>query len=118
MQKYPSQKGQTLIIVAFAAVILVGFAALAIDGSRVFSDRRHAQNAADTSVLAAALAKQHGQSVVSAAMLRATSNGYDNNGTTNVVEVYNPPTDGTYAGNSEYIQIKITSHVKTTFARV
>ncbi|HEX9332631.1 MAG TPA: pilus assembly protein TadG-related protein, partial [Anaerolineales bacterium] len=51
------ERGQALILIAFAAVGLVGFAALAIDGSRVFSDRRHAQNAADTAVLAAALAK-------------------------------------------------------------
>ncbi len=52
-----SEKGQALVIIALAAVGLFAFTALAIDGSRVFSDRRHAQNAADTAVLAAALAK-------------------------------------------------------------
>ena len=45
------ERGQALVIIALAAVVLFGFAALSIDGSRVFSDRRHAQNAADTSVL-------------------------------------------------------------------
>src|SRR5687768_3698245 len=52
-----SEKGQALVIIALAAVGLFAFTALAIDGSRVFSDRRHAQNAADTAALAAALAK-------------------------------------------------------------
>lgn len=118
MNSYSSEKGQVLIIIAFAAVALFAFAALAIDGGMVFSDKRHAQNAADTAVLAAALAKVRGQNFNTAALNRATTNGYDNNSTTNTVEVYNPPTDGNYAGNNEYIQVKITSHVNTFFARV
>jgi len=112
-----SEKGQALIIIAFAAVALFAFAALAIDGSMVFSDKRHAQNAADTAAMAAALAKLRDQDYVTAAKTRATSNGYDNLAT-NDVEIYNPPKDGSYAGNSEYIQVIITSYVPTTFARV
>jgi Flp pilus assembly protein TadG len=118
MKKKSSEKGQALIVIALTAIILFSFAALAIDGSVVFSDRRHAQNAADTAALAAALAKVRGQAYTTAATSRAASNGYDNNGTTNIVQVNNPPVDGTYSGNSEYIQVKITSHVNTYFARV
>ena len=44
-----SQRGQALVMIALAAIGLFAFAALAIDGSTIFSDRRHAQNAADTS---------------------------------------------------------------------
>ncbi|NUQ85241.1 MAG: hypothetical protein HUU11_11055 [Anaerolineales bacterium] len=55
MNTNKSQRGQALILIAFGIVALVGFTALAVDGGRVFSDRRHAQNAADTSALAAAL---------------------------------------------------------------
>ena len=113
-----SEKGQALIVIALAATVLFSFAALAIDGSMVFSDKRHAQNAADTAVLAAALAKVRGQSFDTAAMTRATSNGYNNDGTNNTVEVNNPPADGYYAGNNEYIQVKITSHVHTIFTEV
>ena len=54
------EHGQALVVIAIAAVALFGFAALAIDGSMVFSDRRHAQNAADTAALDAALAKTRG----------------------------------------------------------
>lgn len=111
-------RGQALIIIALAMVGLVSFAALAIDGGMVFSDRRHSQNAADTSALAAALAKLRGQNFTAAALARAASNGYDNNGVSNIVQVNNPPISGTYAGNDEYIQVIITSYVKTTFARI
>ncbi|MGE5377389.1 MAG: pilus assembly protein TadG-related protein [Bacteroidota bacterium] len=120
-----TERGQALIIIAFAAVALFAFAALAIDGSIVFSDRRHAQNAADTAALAAALAKTRQQAYIPVAFSRAASNGYNNNGTSNVVEVYMcSDTQATCTAlpadaiPSEYVQVKITSHVKTYFARV
>jgi hypothetical protein len=47
-----SEKGQALILLVFAAVALLGFTALAIDGGMVYADRRHAQNAADAASLA------------------------------------------------------------------
>ena len=112
------ESGQTLVIIAFAAIGLFAFAALAIDGSMVFSDKRHAQNAADTAALDSALSKTRGGTWQQEGLDRATSNGYNNNGTSNEVEVYSPPIDGNYAGNSQYIQVKITSHVNTFFARV
>ena len=114
-----SEKGQALILIALAAVALFGFAALAIDGSVIFSDRRHAQNAADTAALDAALAKARNNSNwETEGLARAASNGYENNGTTNDVVLYSPPVDGPYKDNNQYIQVKIRSDVKTTFARV
>ena len=123
-----TEKGQALIFITLIAIALFAFAGLAIDGSIAFSDERHAQNAADTSALAAALAKIRGNdwnNTVTTARARATSNGYNNNGTTNVVEVYlcndaNATCNALPAGATpaDYIQVKITSHVKTYFARV
>lgn len=112
------ENGQALVMIALAAVALFAFAALAIDGSNVFSDRRHAQNAADTSAMAAALSKIRAGTWNADGLARAASNGYDNDGSTNEVYVYNPPIDGVYAGNSQYIQVKITSRVDTYFAQV
>jgi Putative Flp pilus-assembly TadE/G-like len=54
---YSRERGQALVIIALAAIGLVGIVGLAIDGSAKFSDRRHAQNAADTAALAGALTK-------------------------------------------------------------
>lgn len=49
-----SERGQVIVILSIAIVGLLGFAALALDGGMLYSDRRHAQNAADTSSLAGA----------------------------------------------------------------
>lgn len=140
------ERGQALIMIALAVVGLFGFSALAIDGSRIFSDRRHAQNAADTAALAAALARvravgsnldANGNPIqsaidaetVDAGMKRAASNGYENDANS-TVEVHmcdevqslnlQPPCEGLPGGVtlSEYIQVKIVSTIPTTFARV
>ena len=124
-----SEKGQALVLIALAAVGLFGFAALSIDGGMVFSDRRHAQNAADTAALAAALARVRAPSnpdgaAVTAGLARATSNGYDND-TNSTVEVHICDETGIVcegmpagADPSDYIQVKIISIVNTTFARI
>lgn len=113
-----TQHGQAIIVIALAAIGLFAFAALAIDGSAIFSDRRHAQNAADTAALEAALTKVRGGAWQADGLSRAADNGYNNNGTTNDVVFYNPPVDGPYQGNNQYIQVKIRSDVRLFFTRV
>jgi hypothetical protein len=49
-----SERGQVMVVLVLAIVILLGFSALAIDGGMVYSDRRIAQNAADAAALAGA----------------------------------------------------------------
>jgi hypothetical protein len=133
-RKIFGERGQALILIALAAVGLFAVAGLAIDGSAKYSDRRHAQNAADTAALAGALAKVNPQpgdppwNIV--ALNRAGDNGYDNshndsNGPTNDVSVNSPPVSGMYAACNDprfdchdYVQVIITSHVRTWFARV
>jgi Tfp pilus assembly protein PilX len=46
-----SERGQALVLIVLALVGLLGFTALAVDGSMVYADRRFAQNAADASAL-------------------------------------------------------------------
>ncbi|MEA3349702.1 MAG: Tad domain-containing protein [Chloroflexota bacterium] len=53
--EHNSERGQAILLLALGAVAMLGFAALAIDGGMVYSDRRHAQNAADAASLAGAL---------------------------------------------------------------
>ena len=126
MKPRSQERGQALIMIALAVVGLFGFTALAIDGSRVFSDRRHAQNAADTAALAAALAKVRGNNFVQAGLDRAASNGYVTDADSSV-DVHlcsdvglNPACEGIPGGDdkSEYIQVKIVSTIPTTFARI
>ena len=47
-----SERGQAIVLITLAMVVLLGFTALAVDGSMVYADRRHAQNTADLSSLA------------------------------------------------------------------
>lgn len=147
MKSIKNERGQVLIIIALAAIGLFGIVGLAIDGSAKFSDRRHAQNAADSAALAAAWTKMdalyNGDSDVSpttsgwatcpppsgvlpspvceatqlAGLDRADSNGYDDN-PLDEVEVYSPPISGYYQNNKDYVQVIITSKINTTFARV
>jgi Flp pilus assembly protein TadG len=118
-RKTNPERGQALIIIVLATIVLAGMAGLVIDGGNVFLDKRNAQNAADSAALAAALTRGRGGSnVAGAALDNAAQNGYDNDGSTNVVEVHYPPTDGPYKNNAEYVQVVITSNVKTYFARV
>ncbi len=49
-----SEQGQALILIVLGIVALLGFAALAIDGGRIYTDRQDMQNASDTSSLAGA----------------------------------------------------------------
>jgi hypothetical protein len=132
MKLKSQERGQALVLITLAAIGLFGFTALAIDGSRVFSDRRHAQNAADTASLAAALSKiradppETGDAVaVTAGLDRAASNGFDD--TNSLVEVHfcdepnlDPPCQGLPPGAnpSEYIQVVIRLSTPTTFARI
>jgi hypothetical protein len=128
MRAKPTERGQALVIIALAVVGLFGFSALAIDGSRVFSDRRNAQNAADTASLAAALTiiRGTGDEFKDAAIDRAASNGYVTDADS-VVEVHlcNDPTISTpceglpsSASPENYVQVKITSTIPATIARI
>src|SRR5689334_4521569 len=128
------EHGQALIMIAFAVVGLVAFTALAIDGGRVFSDRRHSQNASDTSALAAALerVRRPTEDWQSVAVSRAANNGYSSADGTSHVDVYLcsdlPQTVNGYtmtckglpsgADPSEYVYVHIKSVVNLLFSRI
>lgn len=54
MRRRRSENGQIIVIIALLIVVILGTAALAIDGTRVYSDRRSSQAAADSAALAGA----------------------------------------------------------------
>src|SRR5512139_1521892 len=125
--KKTSQRGQALILVALAIVGLVGFTALAIDGSIIFSNHRHSQNASDTAAYAGALSyvRNTTGNWQQAARDRAADNGFAAaNGAT--VDVYlcsqlPLPVDGrvldcqglpTGAVKSDYVYVHIKSKVE------
>lgn len=114
----PSEKGQAIIIIIFAIVGLIGMSALAIDGTSAYADSRRAETAASAAALTAALTRIEGGDWRAAALSIAATNGYNNDGETNMVELNTPPLSGPYTGNAEYIEVIITSRLQTYFANV
>lgn len=111
-----SESGQVILLVVLALIGLLAFTALAIDGGMVYSDHRNAQNAADASALAGALALANNQidQIVPQALARAETNDFNNDQVNNWVNVYYPPMDGTYQGDPHYVQVKIRSRSNTS----
>jgi len=117
-----TDSGQAIILLVLALVGVLGFAALAIDGGNIFTEQRRAQNAADNAALGAAYDYSQGVTslgtLTTSARANAALNGFDNNGTSNWVDFYSPPTSGPYAGNANYMQVVITRTVPTALARM
>ncbi|MEW6286514.1 MAG: pilus assembly protein TadG-related protein [Chloroflexota bacterium] len=130
MKGFNSQKGQALILIVFGIVALIGFTALAVDGGRVFSDRRNAQNAADTSALAAAWkyidSRNDRTAAITEGTQRAGSNGYQTDADSTVEVVFCDTVKGTAnecklpngVNPAEFVRVRITSIVPMTFGRV
>lgn len=142
--KPSSEQGQVLVLVVLGFVVLLGFVALAIDGSMVYSDRRFAQNASDASSLAgggaAALSLENSYidysnfncsnsavitaqtTAKSAAINRAGSNDFSID--TNISDQHGVTTscgqDNNGSWVDKYIDINtwITSDTSTTFAHL
>jgi Flp pilus assembly protein TadG len=113
-----SQSGQAMVLFAIALLGLLAFVALTADVGKLYVDRRNAQSAADSAAFAAAVAKVKGNNIQTAGATAALTNGFNNNGTTNTVSVYNPPNSGPYAtdpNKNDYVQVIITSTMTTSF---
>ena len=80
-----TERGQVLILLTVGVITLLGFTALAIDGGRIYSERRNIQGISDTASMTGALyiAKTEGAITTAvkeqaklAALHRAETNGY------------------------------------------
>ncbi|MBW8009994.1 MAG: hypothetical protein FVQ83_01965 [Chloroflexi bacterium] len=125
-----SESGQVMYLIAVGLIVMFGFVALAIDGGRIYSDRRKAQNTADTSAFAGALAIAQSpggdptslpagtiNNAEAAIDVRSVSNNYDDDDPD--VEV-NVLITGPYSNNGYYylVEVEIVSKLETTFAHL
>jgi hypothetical protein len=113
-----AERGQAIILVVFSIIGLIGMTALAIDGGNALIDRRRTETAASAAALTAALTRINGGDWRSAALATAKANGYNNDGISSIIEMNTPPLSGPYEGDSEYIEVIITSHLSTYFGAV
>jgi hypothetical protein len=121
MKKKKSESGQALYLLVVGIVSLIGFTALAIDGGRLFSERRTIQGVSDTAAFTGAMFLGRSASIdesmktyaVAAADQIAQENGYDDadanvSVTTTVTEV----------GYYYHVTTEITSEIDPTFAQL
>lgn len=126
------ERGQALVLIILSIVAIFGFAALAVDMGRIYSERRRAQSAADSAALAAAYSvadyKLHDEVVIQAkleeaALASVIENGFlDPNpnvpGDNPDVLVSSPPTHGEYEEcDCQYIEVTITTKMDPIFAQ-
>lgn len=110
------EAGQTAVVLALAMTAMLFAVGLAIDTGQLFVARRTAQAAADAGAFAGAERLYAGGTTaqaISDAIADTGRNGYSAGGTTTVT-VNSPPTEGTYAGNASYVEVRITTQVRTT----
>jgi hypothetical protein len=111
------EKGQAIVILAVAIVVLLGFTALALDGGMVFTERRHDQNAADAAALSGALQKANSRSdatAILAAHNSAVGNGFS-------VDQMSVSIDNNYqdfSGNYILVTVVMTTTTPTNFAQL
>lgn len=118
------ERGQMLVLFTLVLLVLIAVAGLLLDGGLAAAARRQAQNAADTSALAAAKASSLGDDPVAAARAIGAVNGFatsttDCNGNTVAgVAVYRPPATGAHAGQAGYVEIVAQKAMRTAFAGI
>lgn len=127
------EHGQALVLFALSLIVLLGVAALAIDASRFYTERRFLQNAVDAAALAAAGALVQGKSTSEAEQVArdvlAVNYATDPNGSPPsappVVPLYEDGhagepaylADGILIGSSE-VRVAVRNPVPFTFGRV
>jgi hypothetical protein len=130
----PGHEGQAIVLIAVMLVVLLGMAALAIDGGGLFFLKRDAQNAADAAALIAVRELCVSENPTTADFNRAVARGLDaakqNNfehGTSretalNIQVAVRYPTAGEYTSiasgtEDEYIVVTIDAEKTSYFAR-
>lgn len=112
------QQGQAILIVATTMTAMLMAVGLAVDAGQLYVARRTAQEAADAGAYAGAVVLYQGGTTTqarTAAVTDVTRNGYTHGGDgglTSVV-VNLPPASGPKAGNSAYVEVVISTQVRT-----
>jgi Flp pilus assembly protein TadG len=123
-----SRRGTVAVIVAVCSALLLGFAAIALDGGLIQHNRRAVQAAADAAALAAAndlfinyptlSGKDMLGTGVTKGQAAAAANGFNNDGTTNKVTVNIPPTTGLHANRAGYAEVLIEYYQPPAFSLI
>lgn len=120
----PRRRGGVLVKVAFCLPVLLGVAALNLDGGRMMDERRRAQATADAAALAAGGVlysnywTKHGTGPVDAARTAAEQVAVANGYPASALTVRIPPTSGPYAGQAGHAEVLLDTSLEASFGRV
>jgi hypothetical protein len=141
VRTHRKRPGNVCVLAAFCITVLVGVAAIAIDGGLLMDDVQKLQAAADASALAGAEQlytywqtangfDSNGQAT-SAALALASTNGYPNDGVDSVITpnavdssgnllhgIWCPPISGDHVGEPGYIEVVIQYNQKRHFSAI
>jgi len=123
-----TRKGTVSVIVAICLTLLLGFAAIAMDGGLIQHNRRDAQAAVDAAALAAAndlyvnyptySGVDVNGSAATKARAAAAANGFNDDTVTNKVTVNIPPTSGLHANKVGFVEVLVEYYQKRAFSRI
>jgi hypothetical protein len=123
-----ARKGTVVVLTALCLIGVMGFAALALDAALLHNDRRAAQAAADAAAMAAAgnlftnyrtnAGTDPTSSAANEAKAAAKANGFNNDGTTNKVEVFIPPVTGDHVGQVGYAEVVVWQYQQRAFSAI
>jgi hypothetical protein len=114
-----ARDGASITLVAFAAPVVIGSMALAIDTGVWFLEKRKTQQMADSASLGAVRALKNGESVTAAVAVArndAMRNGYVEE-TGNSLSAVSPPTSGPYAGQAGAVEVIVQRRLPLFFSR-
>jgi len=102
-----ADKGQAMVIIAFALAVLAMTAGLGVDVSFLRYQKQQMQKAADAGALAGASVLLYGGNYVAAAQNDAAANGFTNGTKGITVTVNSPPTTvgDPFYGNTGYVEV-------------
>jgi hypothetical protein len=119
-----SESGSILILTALSTVVLLGIAALAVDGSYMYTERNRMWAAADAAAKSAALEVFYGNDAPASLNTFADHEVQLHNfaplrlsGDTEVL-VYNPPITGDHIGDDGYVEVTVARTTATFFGTI
>jgi Putative Flp pilus-assembly TadE/G-like len=120
--------GVVAVLIAVCLVVILGMAAISLDGGSLLAERQRAQAAADSAALAAAadlftnywsnLGADPRGTAAASAMSTAAADGYPNDGTQTKVTVNIPPKSGDYVGQLSYAEVIVQYNFQRGFSNI
>lgn len=116
---FGSESGSILVLTALSIALMLGVAALAVDGSFMYVERNRMAAAADAAAKAAALEywRNPAADLQAFADREAIMNGFDPAQGASVV-VHRPPSSGSFTSIPNYVEVIVSRPTNTFFASI